>query len=571
MSSHFVDAMNPFPFTFSEYDDSLVDMSGDGTSQLDDALDNVNNTPRAVSTEFSSRPPNKIPDSLESTDRSHQSVKSGQGSDSHLWPSSNLWRCGLHPEDLSLGGLESSSSTNSTSSVNSIMRSSRSHKDLDAQSVANDGIHRRNSDGEFGEMWNAAMQNSPGSPHTKGSASSSDLAATLQYTGYDNGMSTPPFEPRQPTPIQMHSFEDTSATPSERGSETIRTPSASLTGQSHESSPINMRSPFFLGSWNSESSSAPIQHFPNLAGLSYATYSDHGSGHPYPSPISSSAMQAMTLDSPHALFIDPQSTQAEARPSSSTSFSVGTSPSWSTLTPAMAGASLHYAPSVPAALTMSPTQISQTSPMKAPRKAQSTPVFQFATSGAADNPSPSMPSSSTVARARGTSKAIRKHASNKRMNSNNSGLSVLSPSSDAKSAGTSKLRARGSMMALRQANAMHAASKSPTTANRRPMALSFVNYGINDADELCSAVAPSGSYKVPLHGYSQDSEDAIEGMSSAKTKQAATRERLHNTLDTAPLRHTVTLERGMDKALPETPSEIKRRQTTSQLRENSRR
>ncbi|WFD42215.1 hypothetical protein MPSI1_000856 [Malassezia psittaci] len=563
--------MSPFHFTFSEYDDSLVDINGNGSSQLDDALDNVSNTPRAVSTEFGSRPPNKYAETQDPADTLHPSVKLEQGSDSNSWPSSNLWRCSLHPEDLSLGGLESSSSTNSTSSVNSFMRSSRSHKDLDAHSVANDGIHRRDSNGEFGEVWNAAMQSSPDSLHTKLSASSSDLAATLQYTGYDTGMSTPPFEPRQPTPTQMHSLGETSTTPSERGSETIRTPSASLTGQSHESSPINMRSPpFTLGSWNSESSSAPIQHFHSLAGLSYPTYLDHGMGHPYPSPISSSAMQAMTLDSPHALFIDPQSTQAEARPNSSTSFSVGTSPSWSTLTPAMAGASLHYAPSVPTALTMSPTRMSQTSPMKTPRKAQSTPVFQFATFGAADHTPPSIPSSSTVTRARGTSKAIRKHASNKRMNSNSSGLSALSPSTDVKSGNTSKLRARGSMMALRQANAMHAASKSPTTANRRPMALSFVNYGIDDADELCSAVAPSGSYKVPLHSYAQDPQDTNEGMSSAKTKLPAT-QKSDSTLDTAPLRHAASLETGMDKALPGTPSEIKRRQTTSQLRENTRR
>lgn len=35
----------------------------------------------------------------------------------------------------------------------------------------------------------------------------------------------------------------------------------------------------------------------------------------------------------------------------------------------------------------------------------------------------------------------------------------------------------------------------------------FINYGIEDADELCSAVAPSGSYKVPLKGYGGDDDD----------------------------------------------------------------
>lgn len=35
----------------------------------------------------------------------------------------------------------------------------------------------------------------------------------------------------------------------------------------------------------------------------------------------------------------------------------------------------------------------------------------------------------------------------------------------------------------------------------------FINYGIEDADELCSAVAPSGSYKVPLKGFGGDDDD----------------------------------------------------------------
>ena len=55
---------------------------------------------------------------------------------------------------------------------------------------------------------------------------------------------------------------------------------------------------------------------------------------------------------------------------------------------------------------------------------------------------------------------------------------------------TGRLRMRGSMAALREANAMHAAKQSP--GPRKPLTLSFVNYGIEDAEELCSAVAPSG-------------------------------------------------------------------------------
>lgn len=44
-------------------------------------------------------------------------------------------------------------------------------------------------------------------------------------------------------------------------------------------------------------------------------------------------------------------------------------------------------------------------------------------------------------------------------------------------------------------------SISPPLPNAAAASFSFVNYGIEDAQELCSAVAPSGSYKVPLKGY----------------------------------------------------------------------
>lgn len=38
----------------------------------------------------------------------------------------------------------------------------------------------------------------------------------------------------------------------------------------------------------------------------------------------------------------------------------------------------------------------------------------------------------------------------------------------------------------------------------------FINYGIQDADELCAAVAPSGSYKVPLKGFGAGGDDDDE-------------------------------------------------------------
>lgn len=46
---------------------------------------------------------------------------------------------------------------------------------------------------------------------------------------------------------------------------------------------------------------------------------------------------------------------------------------------------------------------------------------------------------------------------------------------------------------------------SPNQAQTSPPfpagGFSFVNYGVEDAQELCAAVAPSGSYKIPLKGY----------------------------------------------------------------------
>lgn len=51
----------------------------------------------------------------------------------------------------------------------------------------------------------------------------------------------------------------------------------------------------------------------------------------------------------------------------------------------------------------------------------------------------------------------------------------------------------------------------PTMAPLQPSATSgsfeFVNYGMDDADELCAAVAPSGSYKIPLKGFGSGDGD----------------------------------------------------------------
>lgn len=47
-------------------------------------------------------------------------------------------------------------------------------------------------------------------------------------------------------------------------------------------------------------------------------------------------------------------------------------------------------------------------------------------------------------------------------------------------------------------------------------AFEFINYGIEDADELCAAVAPSGSYKVPLKGFGEGGDEEDEGGDGAE-------------------------------------------------------
>lgn len=138
-----------------------------------------------------------------------------------------------------------------------------------------------------------------------------------------------------------------------------------------------------------------------------------------------------------------------------------------------------------------------------PRKAQSTPHFS-ALEGDTSRTA-SIPSS--PCKARSSVKTLRKLQSNRRLNGQ--GNTASEPSKPQ----TGRLRMRGSMAALREANAMHATKQSP--AQRRPLTLSFVNYGIEDAEELCSAVAPSGSYKVPLRGFKDSSDDEGEQNNSS--------------------------------------------------------
>lgn len=152
----------------------------------------------------------------------------------------------------------------------------------------------------------------------------------------------------------------------------------------------------------------------------------------------------------------------------------------------------------------SPSGVRRTAHQRLPRKAQSTPHIRTMDG----DPNRTSTASSSPNKARSSAKSVRRLQSQMRLNTTpGQGDQAKTP--------TGRLRMRGSMAALREANAMHAAKQSP--GPRKPLTLSFVNYGIEDAEELCSAVAPSGSYKVPLRNF-KDSDD--EGEPQASSPQA---------------------------------------------------
>lgn len=190
-----------------------------------------------------------------------------------------------------------------------------------------------------------------------------------------------------------------------------------------------------------------------------------------PHETSTIGMQAQ----PYPLFIDPLSTNALALAG--------------TQSPAPAPST----PQTPRG-TISPVRRGRPpSSARTPRKAQSTPHFEF--NNHVEH-SPGKPR-----------KGLRKIASNRRMAATYVNQSPAAETSKR----PGRLQARGSMAALRQASSLQASLRQPPMQQRRPMTLSFVNYGIADAEELCAAVAPSGSYKVPLRGHDErESSDQDE-------------------------------------------------------------
>ncbi|CAO1621270.1 unnamed protein product [Parajaminaea phylloscopi] len=85
----------------------------------------------------------------------------------------------------------------------------------------------------------------------------------------------------------------------------------------------------------------------------------------------------------------------------------------------------------------------------------------------------------------------------------NAVLGAASPSPSPGGSSSSGRKIAGTRRARSSSNLRHKKS-SPEAASMPQIPLggfSFVNYGLEDAQELCAAVAPSGSYKVPLKGY----------------------------------------------------------------------
>lgn len=141
-----------------------------------------------------------------------------------------------------------------------------------------------------------------------------------------------------------------------------------------------------------------------------------------------------------------------------------------------------------------------------------------------------------------TKSPLRKIASNRRLTGSSSTGEFIMPSptkSPNKKGKSPKMAANTiALPPLPISNHFQQQPSSATIAtfsnSGRGGAFQFVNYGVEDADELCSAVAPSGSYKIPLKGFGsgQDDEDGEDndevdqqqaGNSSSKSTRSRTK------------------------------------------------
>lgn len=91
----------------------------------------------------------------------------------------------------------------------------------------------------------------------------------------------------------------------------------------------------------------------------------------------------------------------------------------------------------------------------------------------------------------------------------------ITPDSPRKIAGTRRVQSSKDLRDKAKRSPDAAAPPLPAAGG----SFSFVNYGIEDAQELCSAVAPSGSYKIPLKGYGGPGAEGSATASSSSSSQ----------------------------------------------------
>lgn len=361
---------------------------------------------------------------------------------------------------------------------------------MNAHDVATGSSHaagvRAEGEAEPSELWPSSYEAPSRLRHT--STAPSSLLLGAPYTNRDHPTPRSAYSetmgaPFSVTPPRTPHMRD--QVPSLDTSPAVLMQSPEHAGLAY--SPYGLPSPAHtpMPAWNE---AMALHHSASMQAMSTLGYPASMQAHPYGalpfgmhSFASSFIAQGTTGDTPHSLPTGMEGAYAQS------------------LTPAMAATSLQSptalssTPASPVKL-LSPTRRGRMGMPKLPRKAQSTPLFDVST------PLDMRGHPSTSAGARGPQKTLRKYASNKRINGGAPFLATAS-TSDTKGAGQARLRGRPSMMVLHEANGGPSTSrgpgaKPPNLAHRRPVTLNFINYGINDAEALCAAVAPSGSYRA---------------------------------------------------------------------------
>ncbi|WFD18427.1 hypothetical protein MCAP1_000630 [Malassezia caprae] len=377
----------------------------------------------------------------------------------------------MHPDDLtiSLDGSSSNTSSSSHASLNKLVR------DMTPLTLAHPvGLSSGDSDSEHGENT-MLRESTAGKPDNSASSDATKHISppcTPQQTGSSlPGIMPGPFHYASPMQEPVHQMQH-------------------LRLNSLQSSPLPVKKPDM---WSETYAQTPIMS--PIHNLIPPTWSMLGLQPGVPSPFTPVGLQDRNMfgmpgmqPGAYQSFVDPSSMQpATISPRDSVASDRDL---WRPNTMAHGSTAIMQT----SASMMPSTQTKNMSPSRrrsamasVPRKAQSTPHLHKISYEAMSLPStPQSPSKS-----RSTPKTVRRLTSQKRMSVQPTAITPELPKVP-----SGHLRMRGSMAALREASAMQMSSKIAPTAQRKPMTLSFVNYGIEDAEELCSAVAPSGSYKA---------------------------------------------------------------------------